>query len=416
MTVNQHDLFTPENGPLGPVAVHDTDAVEQLKLLYDKSVRIHIESLEHPPTFIVGRRGSGKTALLLSKEFDRGNLSIRLSTSEAFNEVHQSLVELKSKMLVSVETASKLWATLLWGPIAVRVAQLPDDRRDPRGHVQKLWQSTRELREAARDTETPDDVVLQTLTSRFVEKLYSAGRIVSLDQLSSELIIGETPWSTTQSLAREIVKERRLPVFVLIDSLENLGDLVDEIELTLQGLFHLVGRLPNRPGQFRVQCCFPSELWPRLSRISSNPTKDFASQLVLQWRSSDLIRLCSTRLAHFLRANYPDHFSPDFLDRPMLLTEFLPPTVMNNSGREENTILYIFRHTQLLPRQVLHILNRVLQEAISSDPGAPPRVRPEHIVEAVLDIEGLLCGEVFSAHKWLFTVEGVVAGAGVVAG
>jgi len=399
--LSQDDIFTAENGPLGPIAVRDTYAIAQLARLYDESVRAHTESLARPPSFIVGRRGSGKTALLLSKEFDPQNLSIRLSTSEALNEVHQTIQVLKSRMLVPVETAAKLWSMLLWGPIAVRIAMLPEDRRDPRGHSRRLWQATRELREASCDSETPDDLVLQALTTRFLEQFNQSGRIVSLDQLATELVIGETPWSTTQTLAREIAKARRLPIFVLVDSLENLGELVDEIQATLQGLFHLVGRHDHRPGQFQIQCCFPSEMWSKVSKISSNPNKDFDARLVLQWSSRDLIHLCSTRLARFLREDYEGRFAEGFLTDPKMLVSFLPPTIINSAGVKELTTLYIFRHTQLLPRQVLHILNRVLQLAINaSEPGEPPKVESAHIVDAVMDTEGLLCGEVFSAHRY----------------
>jgi hypothetical protein len=394
-------FFNAENGPLGPVAVSDTDAVERLRVLYDDTVRVHEESREHPPTFIVGRRGSGKTALLLSRQFDSDSLNVRLSTSETLNHVHQSILELQGRMLVSVETASKLWAQLLWGPIAVRVAQMPNDRRDPRGHAQRLWQSTKELRAAAAGSVSPDDAVLEALTTLFLDEFHSAGRIVSLDQVASSLEMGGASWSTTQALTRDLIRSRKLEPFVLIDSLENLGDLVDQIQTTLQGLFHLVGRSASKPEQFRIQCCFPSELWPKLTEISSNPTKDFSARLTLQWRKRDLVHVCSTRLAHYLR-NYPGEYPEELLESPLLLENFLPLTVVNNSGIEEETIAYVLRHTQLLPRQVLHILNRVLQLAINDRPGRPPLVESRHVVDGVMDVEGLLCGEVFSAHHYRY--------------
>ena len=399
MKVSEQELFTAERAPLGPVAVFDTDGTEQLMLLYDEKVKLHLESKDRPPSFIVGRRGSGKTALLLSQEFDPKNLAIRLSTIEALNDVHQCLVELKRTMLVSVETAAKMWSMLLWCPVGVRVAQLPDDRRDPRGHMEALREAVRELVEGSQGSATPDDAVLRAITRRFLEELHRSGPIVSMEEVRAALMLGDLPLSRVQELTREIVKERRLPVAILIDSLENLGDLVDQIEPTLHGLFHLVGRQRGSHSELRIQCCFPSELWPRLSRISSNPTKDFASRLVLQWRTEDLKHVCSSRLAHFLRANFPGQFSAEYLDDGKLLENMLPLEVTNNSGRDEQTIVYILRHTQLLPRQVLQILNRVMELAIAESPAGPPSVRSQHVVQAVLDTEGLLCSEVFSAHS-----------------
>lgn len=409
MNANEHELFTVEGAPLGPAVVRDTDDTELLKLLYDQSVKIYLDSKDRPPSFIVGRRGSGKTALLLSQEFDPRNLTIRLSTIEALNDVHQCLVELKRAMLVSVETSAKMWSTLLWCPVAVRIARLPDDRRDPRGHMGSLRTAVRDLEEVAQGSLTPDDAVLRAVTRQFLQELRGSGPVVSIDEVAASIRPGGVPLARMQELTKDIIKQRRLPVAILIDSLENLGDLVEQLEPTLHGLFHLVGQQRGSHGEIRIQCCFPSELWPRLSKISSNPTKDFASRLVLQWRTDDLKHMCSSRLAHFLRANYPDEFDPESLDDSSLLENVLPAEVTNNSGTQEQTMTYILRHTQLLPRQVLQILNRVLELAIVDSPTGPPHVKPRHVVQAVLDMEGVLCSEVFSAHSYRYPLAEEVA-------
>jgi len=74
------ELFTLDRR-LGPIAISDRYQLGTLQALYDRRVALHAQSEHTQPTFIVGRRGSGKTALLLSREFDETNLAIRLSTA-----------------------------------------------------------------------------------------------------------------------------------------------------------------------------------------------------------------------------------------------------------------------------------------------------------------------------------------------
>ncbi len=69
----------------------------------------------------------------------------------------------------------------------------------------------------------------------------------------------------------------------------------------------------------------------------------------------------SARLATFLQQDYPDAYARMRADAPLeLFNEFFPDTVVNQIGFEEPTIAYILRHTQLLPRQLLLILNEAL--------------------------------------------------------
>lgn len=386
--------------PLGPTAAKC--GVEFQAELYDDRVKLHMESVRHPPTFIVGRRGSGKTALLLSRELDRESLTIRLSTTEAFSQVNSALSLLDERVVVTVESAAALWDLILWGPIVVQLA-MTKEGRDPPDQQQILWEGTKELRKVSAGARRPDDAVLSVMADMVIEAIITPTGLVTMESLKDSVRMGDHTWRQVRAAASAVLRARRTPVFVLIDSLENVGEHINRLRMTLQGLFHLVGskKSERAVGGFRIQCCFPSELWPALNEMSSNPIKDFAGRMALQWQWKDLLHASSTRLTAFLKQEYPEDYTRMRSDSPVeLFYEFFPSTVVNHQGGTERAVAYILRHTQLLPRQLLLILNEALAQAIADSSGDLPSVSEQHILMAVRKAEGILCPEIFSAHHY----------------
>src|SRR5690349_4386584 len=91
------------------------------------------------------------------------------------------------------------------------------------------------------------------------------------------------------------------------------------------------------------------------------PSKDFANSQILHWSSMELLELAAVRFATFLRrrnvALYErliDHMN--FHDRRAIREfwlRFVPPHVISQTGLQEDTLAYIMRHTQLLPRHII---------------------------------------------------------------
>jgi hypothetical protein len=395
------NLFTTQK-PLGPIAISDRESTSVLKALYDTRVELHLQSENSPPTFIVGRRGSGKTALLLSREFNPENLVIRLSAQGVFSRVQSATNLVGAQTILTVEGCAQLWQLLLWAPIITRLARA--ERRpdvDPERALQILWEETAAVRRDISRSPNPDDSALDFITVRLIEHVMNNSTIVSVENLTQNFRLAQRSWHAVIDAAKEVLDARGTPVFVLIDSLENIGGHVHEITFPLQGLFHLVGQLGLRNGDhyFHVQCCFPSELWPMLDEISANPMKDFGGRMVLRWHWKDLLRAVGTRLRMFLAQRYPSYvrgIPPD--DYEALLYRVIPTSITNPSGIPEHTVAYVLRHTQLLPRQVLYIFNEAFHRAIAEHDR--PIVQPSHIVDTVREAEAILCPEVFSAHSF----------------
>jgi len=395
-------LFTTQR-PLGPIAVSGSERPARLRAFYDTRVNLHLQSEHSPPTFIVGRRGSGKTALLLSREFDPSNMTVRLSAQGAFSKVQSAADLLSTRMVLTVEGVAELWDLLLWAPIVVRIATSPRHEVDPQLELQILWEETAEARRLIAGDDSYDDTVLSFITGRLIDHIRDSENLIGIDSLRRDFRLAHRPWGEVIRAALEVLRRRGTPVFVLVDSLENVGSHVARIEETLQGLFHHVGNLglKTSPVNYRVQCCFPSELWPLLDRISANPVKDFAGRMVLQWRWQDLLEAVGMRLRIFLKHRYPKLLRgvgpSDYREH---LDRVLPPSFITPEGIAEQTVGYILRHTQLLPRQVLYIFNEALHRAIAAT--KLPVVRDTDVVSAVAEVEATLCPEVFSAYGFRY--------------
>jgi hypothetical protein len=394
-------IFTSDE-PLGPTAITDEIDPEVFRLIYDESAEPNKLSGDRPPTFIIGRRGSGKTSLLLSTLLNPSNLVVHLRSDGIYSRVSAIVRELENRIVLTEEGVADIWRMLLWAPVSIRLTENTDDR-DPAGEYNLLWEELTPIRNAVRESveqgSRQDDVVLDRVTEKLLTSLTTDRGILAADTLASRFHLYTRPWVDCMDAARQLIAARETRAFVLIDSIENLGPRLPQLDLTLRGLFHLVGRqgIQSRRTDFRLQCCFPSELWPSLHRISANPLKDFAHSILLQWTAGDLVHLADARLEEFFERN--PQFAPRGV-RPTTILDLLPPRVTNRLGVSEAPLSYMLRHTQLLPRQFLQITNKALGRSLTER--GNPFMQERDVVAAVSEVESILCPEIFSAFSHIY--------------
>ena len=108
---------------------------------------------------------------------------------------------------------------------------------------------------------------------------------------------------------------------------------------------------------------------------------------------------------------YPDLHVPlshlkgeDYKDACHLFHAIFPKTIVNSIGIEEQTLSYIIRHTQLLPRHLLKHLNAIFawQRRNNKSHGPSPAITAEAIRRGMYDIENNLCQEIFSAFSYRY--------------
>jgi hypothetical protein len=98
-------------------------------------------------------------------------------------------------------------------------------------------------------------------------------------------------------------------IYVVVDNLEDLHRRLDDFEEVITALFRVTSRGISSPRHralpFKTRFAFPAELLP-LRRMAPNAEKDVQDHLIVRWTASELIFVAGNRLRTFLDVHYAD--------------------------------------------------------------------------------------------------------------
>ncbi|MEM8922491.1 MAG: hypothetical protein AAGD35_03245 [Actinomycetota bacterium] len=402
--------FIHHNAPFGPVASEDLGNGRLRNELFDKENRVYSRLVRRDPAFVIGRRGAGKTSFLHALTTDRPTLDVTVDTSTAIAEIEElreALEEYRVKILT--DHVSKIWAAALWHHVLLRLV-----KKRPEGvHVDdQRFDAIRVYLHDLADRDPvyiTEDEILGLFCEYFLEQAMER-RTLARNPLA--LRIGDVTLAEIVELADEVLTEAELQAVLLMDSIEDFKRVLDQHADAIGGLFNCVGRSAQPLAPYRIRFSFPAELWNVLNTMSENPLKDFGSFIVLHWSAREIVKIAAHRYMLYLR-----HFHEPFLQRnkPVarlsidnerdaikLLRAVLPERVTGELGIEEDTIAYVLRHTQLLPRHLLRILNAIwLREGA---PEGSTQVSQEAVVLGIRDVEEQIVTEICKAYELVHPV------------
>jgi hypothetical protein len=373
--------------------------------LFDRNNVIY-RALGGDVSMLIGRKGSGKTAYLRSTFVDgaTGALDVvQLRTANTFLEVLKALNnELGSTFFA--EVVADIWETLLvcgaLSELIAKYGRTHSSLRPIADYLGKLGVNVDQPR-------TADDVlwtVVRTLASRKDDNTFGTLAAVIRD-------VAGTSFSKATAVANEFLEKSGRNVVVLLDSLDEYSLETEEVERAIAGLLKCVGRFPSVFGRIHLRFCLPAELLHRFKVISTNPAKDFQQCLILRWIPQELISIAAQRLKIYLREHHPLFYREQQLETAeaedrksaeRILYSILPSTVINGRGAPEDTLVYLMRHTQLLPRHLLMYLNRICERANLQDCVNEPVVTTDHVLGGVHQVEETLVQELFGAYRPIY--------------
>jgi hypothetical protein len=195
-----------------------------------------------------------------------------------------------------------------------------------------------------------------------------------------------------------------------MDTMEDYHGELQEVKLALAGLLRYLGHQGQNRGLLDIRFCLPTELYPEIHDISTNAMKDFSSQTILRWHAGDLLRVVAHRLSLYVRiydnARWSSFVSSVDLNRRDSAHDFLcsilPKTISTRSGFSETPIAYILRHTQLLPRHVIVIFNRMMADSMASAQARPGEVPPEIVKRSVAESLDQIFAGIAKAYKYKY--------------
>lgn len=382
----------------------EPDCESELRLLgtdeYSKYYFYHTpfnqEALSRKVFLIVGRRGSGKTALsnFFSFQKEIQNLTaIDVDEPAAFQQVMTQIAASAAQSReVAIPRLVKIWEFVIWS-IIFRQFQ----NQDPRIKAACMFANS--------DSEKVSTFIRHVLKALVVKYLKTD------NQLADELegLLSHETIKTAKAAVLELSKKK--PIIVAIDTLENYA-IKDESMMRATGaLIQCASEFTRAHLQHNIQIKLfvMAEVFPHLKEeVILNTLKFVRNEVYLHWRPKDLMRLIIWRYWRYLQdGGYLGYNAPNNLDwdnyREVLQARWNPffgAELRNENGLSEKTFPYVLRHTQLRPRQLIVLCNAIAQYARSK--GTFPHFTQEDILQGIQQGQELLADEVFNSYSSVY--------------
>jgi len=365
--------------------------------LYFDETPFNEEAIKPDTYLIIGRRGSGKTALSHYFSFQKAfENPIYIDVDEPAL-YQKCLTELAAQASESHELAilrlQRIWSYVIWCVIVEQTRELSPDIDRASAPAQHRRRSVSEFING----------IMQMLVELFRESADDTG-YVDVNALFADALRREV-----QDAVLAIASRR--PVMIAIDTLEryDVSDerLMNAMAALVQCAAEFNGEYASRGIHLKV--FMSGEVFPHLTEVVlQNPLKSVKKPVYLLWRPKDLLRLISWRFHRYLSAceqldarsegaiDWSNH--EDVMQRMWL--PYFGEELSNGRGLRERTFSYVMRHTQLRPRQLILVCNAIASRALRAKQF--PYFNEIDVVAAIKDVEVELAAEIINSFHEVY--------------
>lgn len=405
------ELFTDEQ-PLGPIQTPPDIDLAEFNAIFDADNQIW-KSVSSQPSIVIGRKGAGKTAFLKGLTLKNSREIVVFLRSNNVFRTSLNIIQQFSwlRKLIFVEDIADVWQRMFWILIGLEVLR-SKDRRFASYHKGPIGAYLEQFNIGQEDEY--DEVFRKILEAVQNNLANDVNITIAFDGPASTF-----GFSGRSKVTFKVFKEFVERIFersthrmalILIDNMEEIDFTIDNLPDAVAALLKAVSEFRKAKYNYGCSFCVPAEMFHKMLEISSNPSKDFEHNILLQWRAGDLLKIATLRMVKYLyvfeRQFFLDHLDPlDFSDRKDIQRCWkivFPSTVTNGVGTEEPASTYIMRHTQLLPRNILQILTEILK--MNNDMGAPRyQVTERALIEGLRRAEVRLSQETFVGYRAVYS-------------
>jgi hypothetical protein len=367
---------------------------EDFKKYYFFNTRFNKEVLDPSVYLIIGRRGTGKTALsqfFLFQKTLKNAVGIDVKEPDLFRTVLKRLPAVANKNReVAVPQIVKVWELAIWSVVFWEFRQ-----HSPTISAACIFSGQ------------------ATSATEFVKHLFKSllvrytGAEQSLIDEFEELLADDR----IKAGKKEVLQlARNQPIIIAFDTLENYSLDDENMMRAMAALIECASDFNQtyaRQG-VHLKLFIMDEVLPYLKQeIILNPLKSIRDEVHLHWRPKDLLRLICWRFYKFLKHHghtVPSESAINWDDYNDVLRTMWNPyfgeMVVTRVGQTERTFPYILRHTQLRPRQLIVLCNNVARNAQRAN--RFPHFTREDIIEGVRKGEVALADEVINAYSGVY--------------
>ncbi len=418
------ELFNIET-PLGPISSNEFYSPEHKEIFhaYFDTHNFSYQQIKRRPTMIVGRKGAGKTDALISQAIDKGlnqgtsSVITYFSDNDSANTLTLVIQQIVHAILETypgpmVESVAEFWDGLFWISIFAKIVQ--ENKSDSSSEIKVLSKYMKQYHIDDNVAKDPRRVmfrsikVLREAYQKENFKNFGIGFFNALPDISlGGINLDDAIYAATNWLIRN-----EFEAYILFDSVECIDLIEATNHLAISAMLKSIGGFSKPGSPVKIRCCIPSESYFHLTDISSNTIKDFRSVMVLQWTPDELLRITAKRYLKFIQLWYPreydkivDRFDTTSRSGAIEFWESMLPDIVRNArnGKAERTLTYILRHTQLLPRHIIFILNAIIRRAISGSTGKGlPRIAAEDVVEEIKNSEIEIVKQILDSYTQMW--------------
>lgn len=403
--------YMTKDAPLGPSDAARITDIEVAARLFDPHNQSFNSLLRKDVSVVIGRRGSGKTALLnsykyvpylgkeapkkFSSDFRSYGVVIEISTYKKFQEMQRRVV--KDGLFRPIEAVVDDWEKLIVEYFLATLVSTAGKRSKENQHLLMIQKYLRQDQ-----TEYEDDVRRDV----WGNKLWSIvkGLWVKDDEKN-------TPYLTSEEvldIATRYLTSQKTKAVIIFDSMDEYHIGNAAFDRTIGALVRFITHFNTRYDQVKIKLGLPSEIFPEVQKSSGNPLKDLVSFDQVQWTAMELMQIAAYRYNLFLSL-YDREFSEELRELNLsrrdevhqFWSRFFPEKQTNRYGGKEDAMTYIMRHTQLLPRQFLMILQTIV---VSSQKltGGYRQFQADMVRKSIEEMEPIIAGEIFGAFRHVY--------------
>lgn len=410
------NYLTPTS-PLGPSDAAKIEDLEVAARLFDPHNTSFNTLLRRDVSVLIGRRGSGKTALLNSYKYrpylDAHDKAVKRTAQSDFRAYDIMLDVITYKHFDNMQRAAA-GSTSSFRPIEAIVDQ---------------WEAI--VTEYLFAKLAADDFA----TDRQTRHLETLRCYLSQDQDSAKRKVRRVVWGDSILAKLGLVSGKRTPsaeritastalnaaiqhldatkrrALILFDSMDEYDLTNNVFTRTLGALIRFISHFNAKQERIKIKLGLPSEIYPEVQDASANPLKDLVSVDHISWTPMELSQIAAYRYRLFLELYRPELADSvrnyDLSDRQGVHSfwgRFFPETHPNRYLQPEDPITYVLRHTQLLPRQFLMIMQPIIMRSAMLSGGGYGEFKTAAITKAVETVEPLIAKEILRAFHYVYPV------------
>lgn len=362
--------------PLGPIDQAYIKKDNDIEAILNEEVTPFNEAICRAPILLLGRKGSGKSAILAKfKIRATGQRHSNQSYSDilpeagkpflisivAWREFHKltDYVVQKSRQntqyfdeeLLFTEYLAELWEEAIWREIFFYFYNFCHH------HESKQALAPVEKYVLADGGMITPSHLMSLVNNFFKDDIISGSPEVAAAKL----------FEIAKDAVLDYVEYRKSQIIILIDSMEGYPIRNIAFANVLGGLLRAINNVNHESRYLNVMFCLPEEIENHLQANSSNIMKDFSAAYRIKWKPIDLLAVTAHRYRLFVKirdgAFYEQIKNLDLNSRDGIHDFFrmiMPEKFVNRLGDPEDPLAYVVRHTQLLPRHTIAIFNAII--------------------------------------------------------